>query len=36
LLGWGASGGIRVEVPEEYAEQAIAILRQVKKDLDAT
>jgi hypothetical protein len=29
-------GGIRVEVPEEYAEQAIAILRQVKEDLGAT
>jgi hypothetical protein len=28
-------GGIRVEVPEEYAEKATAILKQVKKDLDA-
>ena len=35
LLGWGASGGIRVEVPEEYAQRAAAILKQVKQDLDA-
>ena len=37
LLGFSPiTGGVRVEVPEEYAEKATAILRRVKKDLDAT
>jgi hypothetical protein len=28
-------GGIRIEVPEEYAKRAADIFEQVKKDLDA-
>jgi hypothetical protein len=35
LFGPNAMGGIRVEVPEEYAERAAAILRDVKKDVGA-
>ena len=35
LPGWGAPGGIRVEVPEEYAQRAAALLKRVKQDLDA-
>lgn len=35
LQGWGASGGIRVEVPEEYDQRAVALLKEVKQDLDA-
>ena len=34
-LGFPTFTGIRVEVPEGYAERAAAILKQVKKDLDA-
>jgi len=32
LAGW-AFGGIRVEVPEEFAQRAAEILKQVKEDL---
>jgi len=35
-LGVPTFGGIRVEVPEEYAERAAEILRQLKKDLGAS
>lgn len=35
LFGATTFGGIRVEVPEEYAESAAAILKQVKKELEA-
>jgi hypothetical protein len=35
-LGIPTFVGIRVEVPEEYAEQAAEILKQVKKDLGAS
>jgi len=35
-LGIPTFTGIRVEVPEGYAERAAAILKQVKKDLDAS
>lgn len=34
-LGW-ASGGVRVEVPEEFAEQAAEILKQVKDDFGSS
>ena len=33
-LGYLPIEGVRVEVPEEYAERAADILDQVKKDLD--
>lgn len=36
LFGAGTFGGIRVEVPEEFAERAAAILREVKKELDGS
>ena len=35
LFGEIAFGGIRVEVPEEYAERAAALLAEVKRDLAA-
>ncbi len=35
LFGASPFGGIRVEVPEEYAERAAAILKEVRKELDA-
>jgi hypothetical protein len=35
LFGGPTFGGIRVEVPEEYAVKAADILKQVKRDLDA-
>ena len=35
LLGEIAFGGIRVEVPQEYAERAAAVLAEVKRDLAA-
>lgn len=34
LFGAATLGGIRVEVPEEFAERAVAILKEVKEDLD--
>jgi len=36
LFGADALGGIRVEVPEEFAERAVAILKEVKKELDGS
>jgi hypothetical protein len=35
LFGELVFGGIRVEVPEEYAERAAALLEEVKQDLAA-
>lgn len=35
LLGTATFGGIRIEVPAEYAQRAAAILKSVKEDLDA-
>ena len=35
LFGAAILGGIRVEVPEEFAEKAVAILKEVKEDLGA-
>ena len=34
LLGGATLRGIRVEVPEEYAQRALAILNEVRKDLN--
>lgn len=34
IFGAGALAGVRVEVPEEFAERAVAILKEVKKELD--
>lgn len=36
LFGAGALAGIRVEVPEEFSERALAILKEVKKELDGS
>jgi putative signal transducing protein len=36
LFGAGALGGIRVEVPEAFAERAAAILKEVRKELDGS
>lgn len=33
LFGANTLGGIRVEVPEEYAQRALAILNEVRSDL---
>jgi putative signal transducing protein len=35
LFGAPTLGGIRVEVPAEFAERAVAILKEVKHDLGA-
>ena len=35
LFGAATLGGIRVEVPEEFAERAVVILKEVKEDLSA-
>jgi len=35
LFGTAAMGGIRVEVPEEFAERAAAILKEVREELGA-
>jgi len=34
LRGGATLRGIRVEVPEEYAQRALAVLREVRRDLD--
>jgi hypothetical protein len=36
LFGAATLRGIRVEVPEEYAQKALAILNEVRKDLNGT
>jgi Putative prokaryotic signal transducing protein len=36
LFGPAALGGIRVEVPEEFAERAAAILKEVREELDGS
>ena len=35
IFGTATMGGIRVEVPEEFAERAAAVLKEVKEDLGA-